>query len=434
MRSVTPNYVRDPVYTGRGVFGYDWVQQGMGLNAQGFVPVWNSSAGRRYSNYWKTDGSGNFIFIGSTLTKAQRDASPPAFLYAPGNDAVVYKSITSSTYTAAPGEVIQYSNASGTITAPSASANIGRRFTVQNIHGSIAVTISGVANYTSIPAGDNMTWESNGTDWRGVVNAEGTGGGGSGQFVTDANGINSNGARTGIQTNSSASTALNVAASTTSQSSLRLLTGAHPTAPVNGDIWHVLGRLFFSYNSIVKEIFTVPDNGIAYDVIRRTATNDGYEHVQSNYKMKASATGQSGNITSLGATTLLNGGFMETVPNGSKYVFEATGTINTTANDQPNFVFRLGSQLVLVLFPQFPSGMASRNFKLIFECTKRSTGYYWEAEMKIDNGSLTTDELLQGSSSNTLPSTGSLTAEFDWDASGNTLVINNATWEVKRWQ
>lgn len=434
MRSVTPNYVRDPVYTGRGVFGEDWMLHGLGLNAKGYVPIWHSASGRRYSNTWETDGSGNLIIIGSTLSQSQRNAGPVSYRYAPGPTAVIYKTVTTTPYTAAAGEVIQYSNASGTIAAPSATSNVGRTFTVQNTHGSIAVTITGVVVVTSVPAGQTMTWQSNGVDWRPIVNLDVLGGVGGGIFVTDPNGGNSNGLRIGIQTNSSPSTAFNIAASTSSQASLRINPGAHPLTPVNGDEWRFQGRRFTAYNSIVSEYLLVPDDAQAGDQIFKDATNTSYVHRQPNYEMKAAGTGVLGTFTSTGTTTVLNGGPMEVVPNGSRYICTLTGHISVAADDTPNWQFQMGSETIIVEFPTFPSGITTRDFKITFELTKRSTGYYWETELRIDNGTLMIHELKNGSSATTLPTTGNMLMHFDWDASGNTLVVYSGVWEIKRWQ
>lgn len=350
MRSVSPNYVRDPVYSGRGVFGIEWVQNGMGINAQGYVPIWNSSAGRRFSNDWKTDGSGNLIFVGSTLTKFQRDNSPSTFSYAPGNDAEKYSAVTASTYTAAAGEIIQFNNAAGTLTLPSAASAIGGRITVMNTHATAALTVANAATYTSVPAGDNMTWVSNGTDWRGVVNAEGAGGSGTSQWTDDANGI-TYGSNIGVRTASKSGAAIAAPAGTTTIAPLNIAPGTRKTTPANGDEQNDGSYRLVTLNGITYKYMLVPDNGgLAGQIIRVNAAATGYEFAYPNYTLAYSQTSYV-TIVDTNETSVISGGSKTVSPGnlavGDKIIAKGVGSILTTGSIQ--FKFTCGTKTVIIV-------------------------------------------------------------------------------------
>lgn len=347
VRSVSPNYVRDPRYMG-GFMEYTWIQNGLGINARGFNPIWNSAAGRRFTNEWKTDGSGNLVLIGSTLSKTQRDASPSTFLYAPGNEPVVYKTITASTYSILPGEVIQVNNASATITAPAASGYVGRRFTIQNIHATSAVVVSAVANYTSIPAGDNMTWESNGTDWRGIVNAEGTGGGGTSPWTNDANGITYSG-NIGVRVASKTGAAIAAPAGTTTIAPLNIAPGVRKTTPNNGDEQNDGDYRLVTLNGITYRYMLVPDNGgLAGQVAKVNAAGTGYEFDYPNYALAYSQT-SAVLVTNTTETSIIGGS--KTITNadlsvGDKVIVKGGGFVG---NGSIHFKFTCGTKVVIIV-------------------------------------------------------------------------------------
>lgn len=284
MRSVSPNYVRDPKYTGQGVYGIDWIQEGMGINATGSVPIWNSSLGRRYANDWTTDASGNIIFNNSKMSYFQRTNTDGDFLYAPGLEPHLIKTITTSTYTPVTYDrIIKYDHASGTLTMPTAGSNINRYITVKNIHATNDLTVANVDDHTTITAGQSITYTTDGQTWFAISNEEGSGGGGSGDstFTADAAGRKTT-YKLGFGTSSSSSTYGNFGASTTGVSSFRIASGSHPTSPANGDEWRVAKERYMAYNGITYTYLTVPDNGTAGQVVQRNAANTDNEYADPN--------------------------------------------------------------------------------------------------------------------------------------------------------
>lgn len=438
VRSVSPNFVRDPRYTGQGYWDVDILNGGvMGINAEGTVPIWHSPSGRRFGRSWRTDGAGKFIVVGSSLTHAQRTTSPsPTWMnYDPGTFPEKYVTITAATYTAAAGEVIQYNNAAGTLTLPAASSNPGRRITVMNIHASASLAVTNAATYTSVPFGDNMTWVSNGVDWRGIVNAEGAAGG-SGVFTTDANGATT-GVRIGIQTPSEVSSAMRLPASTTTLAPLRIPAGVHPTSPADGHEWRVLARRFTAYGSVVYEYMMVPDNGIAGDIVRRNAANTAYEHLQPNYERKFSL-GTSLTVTGTGTAAIFNlptgNDDREDVPIGSSFKCTIHGSISIT-NDatDPTIVFAIGNFLQTIVL-DIPSGITSRNFEIEMTITRKSAGTHWNLKYTLDNGTLNILRMYEGDAAAYTTTGVDFTADWNWTQTGNSVTFKDAYWEIFRQQ
>jgi hypothetical protein len=443
MRSTDTNYVRDPIFNGRGVYSIDWVQNGMGKNARGNVPIWNSSNGRRYANNWTTDNSGNMVFIGSTMTKFQRDNSPASFSYATGNEIEKTVTVTTSTYTPAAGErFIKMNNASGTLTLPAAGSYVGRLITVKNTHSSNALTVSNTSDYTSIPAGDNMTYYSDGNVWSGIVNPEGTSGSGSSIFTDDANGKTTS-HKVGLRTASVSTTAVAFPASTTTVSSYKVPTGAHPTSPADGDEWRVAKGRYIAYNGITYQILTVPDNGVAKQIIRRNAANDDYEHAYPNYTLEysgvasvnATTTSSTGNSFLGGAKTITGG-----VAAGDEIVLKGSGifSVGNVSGGTPSIDFVCGSQTIHVGLGAGYSNLVTGYFEYEFSAIPTTTGSnvttFIHYKVTFTNGSTGAISTLQNyttlSALNT--STPTVNAIGYWSSASNTMTGYRAKVEVNR--
>lgn len=444
MRSVSPNYVRDPIYNGRGVYGIAWIQNGLGINARGSVPIWNSSNGRYYANKWETDQSGNLILIGSRMTAFQRGDSPPSFNYAPGPVLEKEVSTTASTYTAAAGEYIRYNNASGTLTLPTAGSNVQKWIYVKNIHSTNSLTISN-GDIASLPAGSAAAFRSDGTGWRNWTNPTGTGGGGGGggdsTFASDAAGRYTT-YKLGIGgSNSSSSTWMRFAGSTTGVSSFRMASGNHPNSPADGDEWRVAKRRFMAYNGITYEYLAVPDGGTAYQMLRRNGANDDYQHIDQPYELAYASTSTISTTTSV-ATSLYGGAQTLNAPLGVGDVIEMTseGTI-VIGSTSHGFQFDAvsgGSTYNLV-----STALAGNNtyeYRLLVKYIVRATGSSAAcartATLTIlnTNGTTPATPVVLFTSGTTTLNTTSPSFNLLWDSGGTALTFTayNSTLEVKR--
>ena len=78
MRSVAPNYVRSPRYEGRGIYGSDLLQNGMGVNGRIEVPIWNNKNWAYYGNSAVIDEKGDIVFPKATATQRSKLSAAPA--------------------------------------------------------------------------------------------------------------------------------------------------------------------------------------------------------------------------------------------------------------------------------------------------------------------------------------------------------------------
>jgi len=174
MRSVAPNFVRSPRYTGQGIFEERMIQEGMGVGGTIFVPVWNSKKGIMYGNFALIDNEGNIVFQGpSTLPQAYRDGAPKNFRFVNFGESELEETVTSAEYTVAPHvRYVYYKHASGKLKLPPAHASVGRLITVFNEHdsGKLTVLNAPATNIISIRPGGVMTYRSNGKTWRSLYN------------------------------------------------------------------------------------------------------------------------------------------------------------------------------------------------------------------------------------------------------------------------
>jgi hypothetical protein len=443
-RSVSPNYARGTVFEGRGNLEATKLQDGLGINGEIRMQIWDNFNGRFYGNYARIDGDGNIVILGTKLTKFQRDNSPANFKFAPWAEYEVYKNVTASTYTPVTGDRwVAVNNASHTLTLPAASSNTGRRITIFNDHTSNALTVSNTSNNTSIPSLDNMTYISNGSIWRGESNIEGTGGGGgSSIFTADAAGYTTT-HKLGVRTASVSSTSLALPASTTSVSSFKVPTGAHPTSPADGDEWRVAAARYMAYNGVTYQYLTIPDNGVAKQIVRRNSANDGYEHAYSPYTLHlsktstatATTTSSSGNSFIGGATTITGG-----LTAGDQVELNGSGTFNVgnVSGSTPSIDFVVGSQTVHVGLSSGYSNLQTGTFTYEFKATPTTTGsnvttliHY---KVTFRNGTTGAVQTLENYTSlsalNT--TTPTVNAIGYWSNTGNTMTGYSATVEVKR--
>lgn len=443
MRSVLPNLVRDPRFFGGGIYETTWVQEGLGVNAEGSVPIWQSSTGRRLSNKWATDGSGNLVIIGSTLSNTARTAIGGVFTYAPGNSsAEVYKTITASTYTAAPGEVILYNHGSGTMTLPSADNNIGRRITVLNIHASASLTVSNATTYTSVPAGDNMTWVSVGNAWRGVVNAEGAGGGGSSIWTADANGQTET-FNLGVKIASKAGAALALPAGTSTIAPINIPSGVLRTTPANGDEESDGNWRAYTTNSIRKRYAAFPESGgLPGEMLRMNGAATDLEFMHAPYEVLQSNISTVGISASTTETSLINGGgpwttngsFIE----GDILVIEGAGIFSTPISGPSatlTFRFKQGTFTKVITSNTLIAGILGQSYRyrvtIVFSAAGTNVAGLANYDFAIGTGDVRQFSEPIASGLNTTVPTGNVTAQLS-QAIGHSLTSHIQYIEAKR--
>lgn len=390
MLSTGPNYVRGAIFEGNGILNIARIQNGLGLNGEIRMPIWDVFNGRFYGNYGTIDGSGNIVVSGSNLTKTQRDAAPAIFRFSSSGYSEVFKSITSATYTAAPGEVIVYNHATGVGTNPSASTYIGKRITWVNVHATNALAITNAVQVTSIPAGNSITYLSNGTSWYPTNYLPGTGGGGSGIFTADANGYNTS-SKVGFGIASVTSAFAVFGGSTTSLGSFKITAGTnHPTAPADGVVWRMNNQLYIAQNSIVQQILTVPDNGQAGQIVRRNAANDGYEHAYySRMEYSNTSTIVSSGASSSAKISLFGGTqSLDPLNSGDEIIIEGAGTIATafSGTSQPTFDFVMNASTVTFN----TAALAANKFYNYKIRIRVVAGGNYDIDLKISEGSNST--------------------------------------------
>jgi hypothetical protein len=261
-RSVTPNPVRGNLFEGRGNLEATKMQDGLGINGEIRMQIWDNFNGRFYGSYARIDSDGNVVILGAKLSKFQRDNAPANFRFAPWGEYEVYRSVTSSTYTPVTGDRwIAYSNAGGTLTLPSASAagNTVRRITVFNDHGSADLVVTGQDN---IPAGKNMTYLSTGSVWREEINPEGTGSGsGDDDWVDVGLDIFRNSKVTiGSTASPTAKLMLGAGTATAATAPLKFISGTNMTAQEAGAVEYDGQWLYLTVSSPLLQRQTVMTN------------------------------------------------------------------------------------------------------------------------------------------------------------------------------
>lgn len=201
LRSVSPNFVRSPKFTGRGfydpkTFGTGGVAS-MGVNGSIDVPLWYN-ASTFYGKRADIDGTGNILIKtpGST-SQSTRNLAPAFVKFINEETAPSHVTITAATYTVGNGVThVFYSNTAGTMTLPSPSAWPAREITVFNTNSN-PLTIGGTlgAGTAAVILGNkSSTYYSTGSEWYAKGDGVGTAGAlGVCHRVTDANvTVNSN--------------------------------------------------------------------------------------------------------------------------------------------------------------------------------------------------------------------------------------------------
>jgi hypothetical protein len=182
MRSVSPNYVRSPKYTGQGVFGSQRLGTGstgtMGIDGTIKVPIWN--VGTYYGNEAIIDGDGTInIFCRTALTQSQRSAAPGYIKFVNYETPDVTTTTSASSYTVSATDKFVFSSGSGaTITLPSPSTYPTRVVTITNTHSTVTATVAGtIATGFATTVGPRKTvqYRSNGTSWYTLSESENDG-------------------------------------------------------------------------------------------------------------------------------------------------------------------------------------------------------------------------------------------------------------------
>lgn len=165
MRSVAPNYVRSPKYTGQGILNHYWMTNGMGLDGSINQAIYYNNT-TLLGTVAKIDNTGNInVEVKSSLPKSTRDALPANFKTVNDpNEPQTSVSITSSTYPVAAGvRHLKYNNAAGTVTMPAVSTSVDRYVTIYNLNANPLI----VTGQGSIAGGKANTYFSDGVVWAG---------------------------------------------------------------------------------------------------------------------------------------------------------------------------------------------------------------------------------------------------------------------------
>jgi hypothetical protein len=173
-RSVSPNYVRAPKWIGQGVFGTQWMVNGMGIDGTLNIPVWLGPGSLAYiGNTGIIDGSGRIIIdVKKSLSQSTRSALPSNIKTSNlQTDVRGEVTVTSSTYTVGADDYVIKTNGAGfsvVVTLPSASANPGREIFIKNISSTGGETTSGgdsIGNNTIASGPGGLHYRSNGSTW-----------------------------------------------------------------------------------------------------------------------------------------------------------------------------------------------------------------------------------------------------------------------------
>jgi hypothetical protein len=176
-RSVSPNYVRNPFWMGRGVYGSQRLGTGsagsMGINAIGFTPIWNG--GTYYGNIWRTDVNGRVLIIPDPfLTQSSRNGAQAYIKFESGARTTLQQVVTTSAaaYTVGSDDGLIKCNASGTnvvgVNLPAASSWPDREISIRNISLTGSVSVAGGdpnGNNTLVAGYGGLLYRSNGTTW-----------------------------------------------------------------------------------------------------------------------------------------------------------------------------------------------------------------------------------------------------------------------------
>lgn len=352
MKITSPNYVRNPRYTGGGVLGAHRLGTGstgsMGVNGTIEIPIWAQGSTAYYGHSAEIDGSGNiWVNCPPTTSQTVRSAAPGYIKFRNTSVDDDFVSITASTYTVATNvNRVKFNNSNGTVTLGSPSATPKKKVTIFNLHANdldVAGTLgTGVSNV--IKGNTGTTYWSDGAAWWGEGDGGGGGGGSDSLWDVDANGIHYSG-NVGIRKNAKSNAAVAFPASTTSIASLNEAAGVAPTAPADGDMWNDNEFRFIQLGGVTYKYMMVPDGGgVKNQIIEVNDAADGFSFRHPPYKAAYTMTtpiNASGNGSGA-ATSLIDG--IQTLDHslavGDKVEIKGDGTV-TTDVASTNLSFRL---------------------------------------------------------------------------------------------
>jgi hypothetical protein len=473
MRIASPNYVRAPVYNGRGIFAATWCDDGMGRNAVIQVPIWTSVDAvigtTNWGNYAITDDAGALIIMRSLagLTKVKRDTgfARHGFRFLDFGSEERDTTVTSSTYTiGAKYRYVEFSSGGGTITLPTVTSAVGRVITIRNTNASSAITVANVfsGDQTSIPAGKVMTYRCNGSNWKSIINPEGTGSGGSSQWTTSGSYIYYNN-NIAVGNTSPHQYAFIQSQSNTTKAIFEFnTTSSYVSTPRNGSLDYNGVDLRFTSSSVPQKILTdyntatllnktwqgldidiqywSTSGGSARQIPRVNAAEDEMEFADPNYELLYQNTSDIDIQNTTASTSLHDGSGTLTpvdAPSGSEYVFRAAGAVYTsTTTQQFTVVFNTGAG-TRSFTRTLPANLSGAAFELEFtESFVVGSSYRYSLKMIIDNNGTPYTVMNSSFASSSWSMTSNKTATFAWlsASTANRLRVFMGKWEIKRRQ
>lgn len=180
MKTSAPNYVRNPRYTGRGIYNANRLGTGstatMGRNAVIDVPIWSSGSTSYYGKYAETDNSGNTLIVTTPqfTSQATRTGAPSFTKFTNETSRVRLTTTTAaSSYTVASDDYVVLCNGAGTLVTvnlPSAASFPEREIFIRNISttgGTVTVSGGDPSATDNIASGQGgIQYRSNGANWQ----------------------------------------------------------------------------------------------------------------------------------------------------------------------------------------------------------------------------------------------------------------------------
>jgi len=172
-RSVSPNYVRGPRWTGLGVLATQWMTGGMGIDGTIDQHVWLGPGSIAYvGNRGKIDGNGVInMEVRPNLAKATRDALPANIKCV--NEAVpkVTRTVAQATYTTVAADIegwLLLNNSPMVLTMGSASSNVNVTINIKNLNASNA-TLFNITGKATLAQNEVVAAVSDGSTWRAMT-------------------------------------------------------------------------------------------------------------------------------------------------------------------------------------------------------------------------------------------------------------------------
>jgi hypothetical protein len=451
------------------VYSASWCTSGMGINGTINVPIWTSASNIYWGNFALIDENGRLVFLRSYsgLSKTQRDAAPANFRFLEFGTDERDTTVTSSTYTiGSKYRYVDYGSSGGIITMPTVTTSVGRVITIRNTSAG-AITVSNVASgdVTSIPAGKLMTYRNaSGVSWKSIINQEGTGGGGGGssQWTTSGSYIYYNNNIAVGSTAPNQYALIQTGPSTSAKALFEFSTSSVDVAtPRNGNLWYNATDLKWHSSGVTQTLATnfntmtflnkfwqgypidiqywSPEGGSARQIARVNSAETEMEFADPNYELLYSNNADIDFQNTTSATSLMSGSGTITpvdAPNGSKYVFKASGYVSTTTTTQ-NFTFVINTgggsrSLVRTL----PANLSSAAYTLEYTESFSGAGYRYSFFMHIDNNGTPYVLALNASAASGWSMVSNKSVTFAWSSASvsNRFRVFNGSWEVFRRQ